>query len=76
MSEQSNGLLAFFIPLGIVVNSALKVVKVFNNLNHIILTTQNKKIAAPLALLFLTLHCTSEQNRTAIKSLGNFYSIR
>ena len=43
MSEQSNGLLAFFIPLGIVVNSALKVVKVFNNLNHIIPTLQNKK---------------------------------
>ncbi len=35
MSEQSNGLLAFFIPLGIVVNRVVKVVKVLNDLNPI-----------------------------------------
>ena len=51
MSEQSNGLLAFFIPLGIVVNSALKVVNDLRNLKFH--QFHKTKIAVPLALLFL-----------------------
>ena len=63
MSEQSNGLLAFFIPLGIVVNSALKVVKVLKDLKPPFQLYKTKNSSAIGAAIFnFTLYLGAESN--------------